>query len=89
MIIYVWVITKFKLTIMNYQTNWDAPEQINQKKGFRIHLLVFLLAIPAMWIVWYWTDRTYLWPLWSTPAWALGVLFHYLGVFVFRKKIAK
>lgn len=58
---------------------------VDPKKGFRIHLLVFLLATPAIWLLWYLTDRTYLWPLWSTPAWAIGVLFHYLGVFVFKK----
>jgi hypothetical protein len=74
---------------MNYQTNWNEPEHINPKTGFRIHLLIFLLGIPAMWIVWYLTDRTYLWPLWSIPAWAIGILFHYLGVFVFRKKMSK
>lgn len=58
---------------------------VDPKKGFRIHLLVFLLATPAIWLIWYLTDRTYLWPLWSTPVWAIGVLFHYLGVFVFKK----
>ena len=70
---------------MTYQTNWEPPTPVNLKKGFNIHLLVFFLAVPAMWIVWYVTDRTYMWPLWSTPAWALGLLFHYLGVFVFKK----
>jgi len=70
---------------MTYQTKWDSPTSINPKKGFRIHLLVFLLATPVLWIVWYLTDRTYAWPLWTTPAWAIGVLFHYLGVFVFKK----
>lgn len=58
---------------------------IDPKKGFRIHLLVFLLVTPAIWLVWYFTDRTYPWPLWSTPAWAIGLLFHYLGVYVFKK----
>ncbi|BAV05342.1 hypothetical protein FLA_1349 [Filimonas lacunae] len=38
-----------------------------------------------MWIVWYFTSRSYPWPLWSTIAWGIGVLFHYLGVFVFKK----
>jgi hypothetical protein len=71
---------------MTYQTNWDVPVQINQKKGFRIHLLVFLLAAPVTWVVWYLTGRTYLWPLWSTPAWGVGVLFHYFGVYVFHKQ---
>lgn len=58
---------------------------INLKKGFRIHLLVFLLAMPAIWLVWYLTDRTYPWPLWSTAAWVIGILFHYLGVYFFKK----
>jgi hypothetical protein len=70
---------------MTYQNQWGATAPVNPKKAFRIHLLVFLLAIPVMWLVWYFTDRTYLWPLWSTGAWAIGVVFHYLGVFVFKK----
>ncbi len=74
---------------MSNQPNWSVPAEINQKKGFRIHLLVFLLATPVMWFVWYLTDRSYPWPLWSTPAWAIGILFHYLGVFVFKKRISK
>lgn len=69
---------------MTQQTHWDTPVSIDPKKGFRIHFIVFLLATPAIWLVWYLTDRTYPWPLWSTPAWAVGVLFHYLGVFVFK-----
>ena len=60
-----------------------APIQL--KKDFRIHLLVFLLATPVIWLVWYVTDRSYPWPLWQTPAWATGLLFHYLGVYVFKK----
>lgn len=58
---------------------------VNPKKGFRIHLLVFLLVTPAIWLLWSITDRSYPWPLWSTPAWATGILFHYLGVYVFKK----
>lgn len=54
-------------------------------KGFRIHLLVCALATPVIWAVWFLTDRTYPWPLWSTPTWALGVLFHYLGLRYARK----
>ncbi len=68
---------------MTHPSNLPAIAKV--RAGFRIHLLVFLLATPALWLVWYLTDRTYPWPLWSTPAWAVGVLFHYLGAFVFRK----
>lgn len=70
---------------MTQSTKWDTAAPINAAKGFKIHLIVFILATPAIWLVWYLTDTTYLWPLWSTPAWAIGVLFHYLGVFVFKK----
>ena len=69
-----------------FQSGAYAP--INPKKGFNIHLLVFVLVIPVLWLTWYLTDRTYPWPLWSTPAWAIGLLFHYLGVFVFKKQEA-
>lgn len=74
---------------MTHHTDWSATPPIDPKKGFRIHLIVFLLGVPAIWLVWYLTDRTYPWPLWSTPAWAIGVLFHYLGVFVFKKSKSK
>jgi hypothetical protein len=58
---------------------------IDPKKGFKIHLLVFLLITPAIWLIWFLTSSTYPWPLWSTPAWAIGVMFHYLSVYVFKK----
>jgi hypothetical protein len=73
-----------KTIYMSNPNQWAAAP-IDAAKGFKIHLIVFLLATPAIWLVWYLTDRTYPWPLWSTPAWAIGVLFHYLGVFVFKK----
>jgi len=63
--------------------NAVTPE--NAKLGFKIHFLVFLFIAPAVWIIWYLTNTTYPWPLWSTTAWAVGVLFHYLGKFVFKK----
>lgn len=71
---------------MRNQTNLDVPALTDAKRGFRIHLLVFLLATPVIWLTWYWTDRSYPWPLWSTPAWAVGILFHYLSVYVFKKR---
>lgn len=69
---------------MKTKFNIDAKAH-NPKLGFKIHFLVFLLATPIIFLIWYLTNTTYPWPLWSTSAWAVGVLFHYLGVFVFRK----
>jgi len=70
---------------MTNQFYQGATAPTNPRRGFRIHLIVFLLATPAIWLVWSLTDQAYPWPLWSTPAWAIGLLFHYLGVFVFKK----
>lgn len=71
---------------MTHFTTRSTAAQINPQKGFRTHLLVFLLVTPALWIAWYVTGNSYIWPLWSTPFWATGLLFHYLGVFVFKHK---
>jgi DMSO reductase anchor subunit len=57
---------------------------IDPKKGFIIHLLVFALANPVIWLTWFLTDTTYLWPLWQISAWSIGLLFHYLGVYIFK-----
>lgn len=65
------------------QTGATAPVKL--EKCFNIHLVVFLLAVPAIWLIWPLIDQTYLWPLWQTGAWATGIVFHYLGVFVFKK----
>ena len=70
---------------MTHFVKGNNVSNMNPQKGFRIHLLVFLLSTPAIWLVWYLTDRSYPWPLWSTPAWAVGLLFHYFGVYVFKK----
>lgn len=59
---------------------------VDASKGFRIHMIVFLLVIPALWLVWSLTDRSYPWPLWSTASWVTGIVFHYLGIYVFKKK---
>ena len=70
---------------MKTRFNTDAKTNQNLKLGFKIHLLAFLLFTPIIFFIWYLTSTTYPWPIWSTSAWAVGVVFHYLGVFVFRK----
>lgn len=71
---------------MTHLANRSTAAPINPLKGFRVHLLVFILTVPALWLVWYFTGSSYPWPIWSTPAWAIGLWFHYLGVFVFKKR---
>ena len=70
---------------MRHQTNCNNPMQMDPKKGFRIHFIVFVFSSFAVWIIWYFTERTYPWPLWSTGAWIVGVISHYLSVFEIGK----
>lgn len=70
---------------MRHLAKEQTHAQIDPEKGFKIHLLVFVLTIPALWLLWFFTDSTYLWPVWQTEAWGIGIVFHYLAVFVFRK----
>lgn len=69
---------------MTHQDQYTGATPVNYKKGFRIHLLVFLFGIPASWIVWLFTDQTYLWPLWQTAGWTVGILVHY-AVYLFKR----
>lgn len=70
---------------MKQYTACSTVALISPKRGFRIHLLVFLLTIPAIWFIWYLTNSSYPWPIWNSLAWGTGILFHYLGIFVFKK----
>jgi hypothetical protein len=46
--------------------------------------------VPVFWAIWYFTgglnySRFLPWPIWPTFGWGIGVLFHYLGAYVFPK----
>lgn len=72
---------------MRHFSKEHKTAHVDPKKGFRIHLLVFVLVNPVIWITWQLTDNSYPWPLWQTMSWTVGLLFHYLGVYVFKKRI--
>lgn len=56
-------------------------QQAKRRVGFKIHFTVFVIGIFINWIVWALTDTSYMWPIWPTIGWSIGILFHYLGVF--------
>ncbi|SHG30518.1 2TM domain-containing protein [Flavobacterium defluvii] len=70
---------------MRHLVKEHTSAHIEPKKGFRIHLLVFVLTAPLLWLAWLFTDKTYLWPLWQNTAWGIGLLFHFLGVYILKK----
>jgi len=70
---------------MKHRINRGAGALLNPKKGFRIHLLVFIITLPVIWTIWYLTDRSYPWPIFPTAGWSIGIIFHYMKVFFFDK----
>jgi 2TM domain-containing protein len=57
-----------------------------RRAGFKYHLTSYIVVISALWLVWYFTteDSTnYMWPVWPTLGWGIGLTFHFLGAYVF------
>ena len=62
-----------------------ARERVEDKKGFYIHFVVYVFMSIAFYFIWYYTGPGYRWYIWPILGWGIGVLFHFLGVFVFSK----
>ena len=65
-------------------------ELAKKRVGFKSHLITYLLMIPFFWLIWFLAGshvgRSGLpWAVWPTAGWGVGVLFHFLGVYVFSK----
>lgn len=62
---------------------WEIAKR---RASFKYHLATYVVVISAMWIFWYFVSgeyNSYPWPIWPTMGWGIGLLFHFLGAFVF------
>ena len=65
----------------------EAKRRVEEKKGFFIHLSVYILVNSLLVIIWAFpSGGGNPWFLWPLGGWGIGLLFHFLGVFVFSKK---
>jgi hypothetical protein len=53
-------------------------EQARKRIEFRVHLVVYIVINAALWMIWFFTGRGYLWPVWPMVGWGPGLVFHYL-----------
>ena len=70
--------------------NPELWELARKRAGFKSHLVTYLAMLPFFWLIWLLTganlsDSGLPWLVWPTAGWGVGVLFHYLGVYVFEK----
>ena len=63
-----------------------ARKRVEEKKGFYTHLVVYIGVNILLVIIWAFPGgRGYPWFLWTLGGWGIGILFHFLGVFVFSR----
>jgi hypothetical protein len=64
-----------------------ARRRVEEKKGFFVHLAVYILVNIMLVIIWAFpAGGGYPWFIWPLGGWGIGLLFHFLGVFVFSRK---
>ena len=65
----------------------EAKKRVEEKKGFFIHFTVYILVNILLIIIWAFpAGGGAPWFLWPLGGWGIGLLFHFLGVFVFSRR---
>ena len=66
-------------------------EIARKRASFKSHLLTYLVVNAFLWALWYFSNSDeastgWPWPIWPTFGWGIGVLFHYLGAYVYPEE---
>ena len=63
-----------------------AKERAKEKIGFYIHFIIYILVNAFLFAQWFWiTEGTgYPWVVPTTAGWGIGIIAHFLGVFVIQ-----
>lgn len=69
---------------------WEIAKR---RASFKHHLGVYIVVNAFLWAIWFFTgsdwsgnSTKYPWPIWSTLGWGIGLVFHFLGAYVFPKE---
>jgi hypothetical protein len=63
-----------------------ARKRVEEKKGFFSHLAIYVVVNAVLILIWAFTSRGYPWFVWPLGGWGIGLVFHFLGVFLFSKE---
>ena len=64
----------------------EARKRVEEKKGFYTHCIVYILVNIMLIIIWAVTGAGFPWFVFPLGGWGIGILFHFLGVFVFSRQ---
>jgi hypothetical protein len=81
---------------MDYENQLKDPrdrmlwEIAKKRASFKTHLFTYFVVIGTLWVLWAFTGQEdpggKPWPLWATLGWGIGIVFHYMGAYVFPKE---
>ena len=63
----------------------QARKVVEEKKGFYIHFTVYVCVNTFLIVIWAVTGAGFPWFIFPMVGWGIGMLFHFLGIFVFNK----
>ena len=64
----------------------EAEKIVEEKKGFRTHFIVYLAVNILLIIIWAATGAGFPWFVFPLGGWGIGVLFHFINVYVFSRE---
>jgi hypothetical protein len=65
----------------------QALKRVEEKKGFFVHLTVYVLINTMMILIWAFIARSsHPWFVWTLGGWGIGLVIHFLSVFVFSRR---
>ncbi len=64
----------------------EARKRVEEKKGFFMHLAVYICVNIFLVIIWAATGDGFPWFVFPLGGWGIGILFHFLEVFVFTRQ---
>ncbi len=63
-----------------------AQKRVEEKKGFFIHFSIYVIVNVFLIVIWAVTYTGFPWFVFPLFGWGIGVLVHFLSVFVFAKQ---
>ncbi|MFC2002221.1 2TM domain-containing protein [Chloroflexota bacterium] len=63
-----------------------AKKRVEEKKGFYIHIAVYIPVNIFLVIIWASSGAGFPWFIFPLGGWGIGLLFHFLGVFIFSRQ---
>jgi hypothetical protein len=66
----------------------QARKRVEAKKGFFIHLTVYIVVNALIFLIWLFTSGfgSYPWFIWPLMGWGIGLIFNFLAVFFFDRE---